>query len=401
MAKTTIEINGKLYDVHTGVLVGDSLAKNQHNPPTAAKRSAVGKRNTGVIDGFVRPNAPMHLKKTTTQSPALANSSVYTVKPIRSLTQKSSLAKITPAKAHKVQHSQTLMRKTVHKPTASLKPALKVQTNAELAATPKPGTAVPALKKSVQQIDNQRLARAVTVPQSQRIQRFVKQSLHQQSANQVALAETAPVASLSQPLTHSRGQYAHQVRPRPLASSTTTSTAPQHETIFEAAIANARSHEQPLVKTRSRFSKGLLWTGIVTGLVLFLAGIAIYLNLTNIQLKIASMQAGFHVQLPAYEPVGYNLSGGIHNANGVVSYSFQSGDSNYSIDQQASNWDSQTLLDNVVALASNSHKTYQANGRTIYIYGSKASWVNNGVLYSLKTSGDLTNQQIVSIADSI
>lgn len=95
------------------------------------------------------------------------------------------------------------------------------------------------------------------------------------------------------------------------------------------------------------------------------------------------------------------MNGSVQNQNGVVSVAFSSGDSGFKVKQQASNWDSQTLYDNVVASSGTSHKTFQSQGRTIYIYGNNAAWVNAGVLYNITTTGNLTPNEMVSIATSI
>jgi Domain of unknown function (DUF4367) len=114
------------------------------------------------------------------------------------------------------------------------------------------------------------------------------------------------------------------------------------------------------------------------------------------------VRAGFSAQLPGYKPTGYALKGPIESQSGKVSFSFRSGERHFTVTQQASNWNSQTLLDNAVALNGGSHQTIQSKGRTIYIYGKdQATWVNGGVRYDITGNAALNPNDIASIASSM
>lgn len=135
---------------------------------------------------------------------------------------------------------------------------------------------------------------------------------------------------------------------------------------------------------------------------LLLAGFIGYMNFTSIQLHLASANAGFAASMPGYKPTGYALQGGVKAADNQVSLHFTSGDRNYTITEQASDWNSQTLLENHVALSSNDHETIISKGRTVYIYnGNNAVWVNGGVLYNLTGNAGLTADDISSLASSM
>lgn len=389
MGKTTIEINGKQYDASTGALLGESSAP--------AKKAAASplRHSSRVVDGFVRPS------KANASVQQSSQARVQNVaKPVIAKNAKRGIAEIKPAKGHKPQHAQTLMRKTVKKPDVTLKPAIKAQIASEIAAAPKSSVAVPQFKKSAQNVDEQRLARAQSVGQSQHIKRFVAAAPTAEavSASQVPTAQKSKPTRATYQTT--RTQYDVAARPQ-LRATTGKQQATRGNDIFEAAVANARSHEQPEYKPAQKASSKLLRISAGFASVLVLIGFIAYVNMSAIQLHVASMQAGFHAQLPSFKPTGYALTGGVRNSNGIVSFRFQSGDSSFNIQQQSSNWDSQTLLDNVVATASTSHKTYQNNGRTVYIYGDNATWVNGGVLYNMKVTGDLSNQQVVNVAASM
>src|SRR5207253_1604272 len=104
------------------------------------------------------------------------------------------------------------------------------------------------------------------------------------------------------------------VQPQPLSSygrATSPIHAP-HTDMFEHALKHARSHEQPPLKKRHiRHSRVL---NIAAGVAAFvvLGGFIAYLNMTNIQLRVASAEAGFHASMPSYKPTGYTLRGGSH-----------------------------------------------------------------------------------------
>jgi len=400
VGNTTIEINGKRYNARTGELLGDST----NAPVGPAIRHAA--RQSRTLDGFV--NAP---KTNATTKPA--KTTVMQAKAQQP--KRVAVSEVKHVAAHKPQHSQTLMRKVVKKPTitVSKKTAIKTQAPSEISAAPKSAAAVPSHKLAAHNLDERRLTRAHSHQQSQRISRFTQTQQNHPSAEQRKqlaadhnkpaqhrVAVTSDRPSITRPTQHATAQRPAPARaPRIQAAQPARHHSPS--TIFEAAIANARSHEQPKHKVRRKASHRIIQMASLVAAFVAIGGFVAYLNMPNIELHVASARAGFHATLPSYKPTGYALDGGIHASNGIVSANFKSGDSGYTVQQQESNWDSQTLLDNVVSMASSDHKTYQSQGRTVYIYGDNAAWVNGGVLYSMKISGSLTSQQVVSIATSM
>lgn len=392
---TTIEINGKRYDARTGSLLGEISAPHKTVANTARHTSR-------VVDGFIHPSKANTSVQQSSHAQVVIKQQAKPASMVPAQKRRS-VSEIKPAQSHKPQRAQTLMRKTVKKPNAALKPAIKTQKPSEIAPAQKSAVAVPQLKKSAQNIDESRLVRAGSVNRSQHIKRFAKAEVTTGTGELVAQASQSSSAvkrPVRQNYQAARGNYDVA---RPHAVQTNQAGRAQNATasIFEAAIANARSHEQPMHKPAPKPSKRLARIGAAFASVLVLIGFIAYMNMSTIELKVASMQAGFHAQLPSFKPVGYALNGGVHASNGIVSFKFQSGDSSFEVQQQSSNWDSQTLLDNVVATATNSHKTFQNDGRTVYVYGNNAAWVNGGVLYNMKVTGDLSNQQVVDVASSM
>jgi hypothetical protein len=140
----------------------------------------------------------------------------------------------------------------------------------------------------------------------------------------------------------------------------------------------------------------------IVGALLVIGGFVTYLNIPNIQLHIASVQAGFKADLPTYKPTGYALQGGVKRTGNTVSMHFVSGENNFTITQQPSDWNSQTLVENTLALSGDKHKTLQVGGRIVYIYGgSNAVWVNGGIRYDINTATPLSTDDISKLAASL
>lgn len=136
--------------------------------------------------------------------------------------------------------------------------------------------------------------------------------------------------------------------------------------------------------------------------VIMLAGYFTYLNMPNLSIKMAAVQSGVNAKYPGYRPDGYALSGPISFKNGEVSmqFAYAGGDKDFTIKQEKSSWDS-SAVKQYVDKKSQDITTTVANGLTIYTYGSNAAWVNGGVLYTLEGDAPLSSDQIQRIATSM
>lgn len=250
----------------------------------------------------------------------------------------------------------------------------------------RPASAI-ARKHSVVHVDPGRLERAKSIVKHNAVRRF-----------QLPRTGREPVVRAVHPVGGHVPVIA--VRPQPLTPQLRSRPA-QRPDIFEAAIARAKSHEQPLQKRRPH-RRRLTNVLAVAAVFVVLGSFIAYLNLPNIQLHIASVEAGFRASMPSYHPTGYALRGGIHHQGGTISMRFTSGDSSYQVTEQSSNWDSQGLLDNTLALAG-PHKTIEKNGRIIYVYGdgANATWVTGNVRYDITGNASLSADELATIAASI
>lgn len=387
----TIDINGKRYDARSGALLGDSPVSSI----VAARRHATHQGR--VIDGFVKkkPAQAPTVKSGTLVVPNSKavipqNAAPKMMEPVKFKKKPNVQRVATKPAARQPEKAKTLMRSVVHKPEVAMKKAIKTQKASEIAAAPV-SELTPQLKKAAHIVDSNRLGRARQTDRSTYVRRFsTLQQNYPASHVRAAAATVAARPAVQQVPT----KVAVQAEPKPQHTSKAAD-------LFEAAIANANSHEQP--KTKAKRSTRQKFVGVSAGIAAFLvlSGFIAYTNMSNIEVKLASVRVGFSVELPNYAPTGYALTGGVQAKSSVATATYRSGDSSYTLQQQTSDWDSQTLYDNVVAISSDQHEKLNTNGQTVYIYGHSAAWVNGGVLYSLKTDGNISNQEILSIASSI
>lgn len=379
-----IELNGKRYDAITGVVLG---------PSTTPVSAAPARR---VIDGFIRSSKITHpaVRPRPAPKPPQAQAAPAKPQPASLAVKKMDVSRPSGMhlRRHQPQKGKTLMRHAVRRPETSIKPKLKVQLPSETAPASVKTIAKPLTKKlSVSQVNEQRLSRAKNVSQSRSISRF-------QPAAEAAMHQAHPAIALATPKAN-----ASPSMHLPAAAHLKPAVPKPHQPadIFEAALAHARSHEQKPPRVRRHHAKT---AGILAGITAFIVmgGFLAYLNMPGIEMRFASMKVGFSAELPDYKPTGYALKDGVKTDGNQVKLSFYSGDSSYTITQQASDWNSQTLLENYVALNAANHQTVQSQGRTIYIWdGNKAAWVDGGVRYEVSGNAPLSANDIVKLAASI
>lgn len=393
VSRDVIELNGNRYDAKTGANLGKSRVIPKHIVDSFTQGKAV--------DGFVRKPAVKQPAKKISVTSAVASKKPVTkqaVAPQNRIVIKSTATRTRATTnnlpAHRPERSKTLVRRTTRKPEFKMKTAIsRPSIPVELAAKP---NAVLVRKRSVTSVDDTRHERAMKTSKHTAIKRFSNPPVH-------IKPEQVPVIAVQPAPLHLIAPQLVTQKPAPAAPA-----RPAHKPskdIFEAALAQAASHEQPAHKVRRRRSGKRRAANVlaVIGTFLVIGGFIGYLNMPGIEMRVASVQAGFGASLPGYTPLGYSLNGRVERAGNTISVSFRSGSSNYRITQQQSNWDSQTLLDSTLA-QNDRYQTVQRNGQTVYIYegdGISASWVNSGVRYDLTGNAELSKDEIASIAASM
>lgn len=372
MAKNSIfELNGNAYDARSGALLGSAqrvqhTAKVQHMPLRNVPGSGIGSMDGMVAGPKPRLHTPKHVS------------------------------------AHHPQATKTLMRRAVKPPAPGklhiAEQHLPSSTHAQTALQPK-AAAQPAItpKLSSAAIDPRRAHRARVVNRSQAVNHFRPAPSHHHAAQplpQAPAPQAAPVQHLRAPSRSQVASYDEQLE----------------QDLFEQALAEATSHEQPApdesiaqsVKRKGSRTRRILTIVASMGVFVVLCGFVAYQNRQQIQLQMASAKAGFAASLPLYMPQGYQTDKMTY-ASGSVAASFQApGKKPFIIVQKKSNWDSQTLLDSFVAVSNQDYRGFQSNGRTVYVIGKgQATWVNGGIWYQIKEANDLNDEQLVKIATSM
>ncbi len=277
------------------------------------------------------------------------------------------------------QKSKTLMRTVVKKPSLSKK-------QQSLSTDIKP------IKRRV--LNNpKREARADSVKKSSLIKKFSTNSNKSNSKSEKK-AVSDPVSEVI--LTHNPTRQARQ----PKANQ------------FDKALQNANSHKQSKIKKPSRrkhmasrlkISPSLLNLAIIVLIVGIIGSYIAVNNAPNISMRIAAARSGVNASLPGYQPAGFNIKGPISYQPGQISviYKAKNDERSYTVNQTKSQWDSESLLKNYVAVNQRPYQTFQEKGKTIYISNNNASWVDGGIWYEIKGSSALNSDQLIRIANSL
>lgn len=199
------------------------------------------------------------------------------------------------------------------------------------------------------------------------------------------------------------------VQPEPSILSTTL----QHATSpFQHAIDRATSHTEPKPKKTKAHHKLAHRIGVKPKLIsigtsalafVLIAGFIAYQNVPNVTMRVATAKAGVRGTLPGYQPSGFSMQGPIKFSPGqiMISYKSNSDDRNFDVVQKASEWNSDTLLKNHVAVGSRPYQIFHDKDKTIYLYeGSNATWVEQGIWYEIKGSSALSSDQLLRMAKS-
>ena len=139
------------------------------------------------------------------------------------------------------------------------------------------------------------------------------------------------------------------------------------------------------------------------GAVAVIAGLGIYVAMPTISVKMAASKAGLTTNTP-YIPKGFTIDGEVASADGLmtINYRSKSGGDGYSVTIKENDSDTQGSLRNRIAeLYSNGYRTEQSGDKTILRYGSKVTWLDDGLEYTINTNNYLDNDEISSIVDSL
>ncbi|MGB4759128.1 MAG: DUF4367 domain-containing protein [Candidatus Saccharimonadales bacterium] len=354
----SIEINGKIYDARTGQLVNKHA---QTTGVTHAQTKTTLSRSRQSIDSVVPAHHIAALTKT-----------------------KKAHAQAPHASGHKTQRPHTLMRRSVMKPQKP-KPATAIKALSPIARPAHKAAIAPKL--SATQIPSQRAAIAANTPKSPAISKYSKPVF----APRTTIKQAAMPSAATQMPAKAPPQSAHAA-------------------YFQKALQQAGGNQPQATTQRAKkpgfFKRHHSIAAAAASITVFVAAGAFiaFANMSKIELKIANTRAGISATIPGYEPTGYTKDGPVAYSAGKVTVSFKNTylpGQTYEISQQKSDLNSSTLQDEVLS-ESKPRQTIQQNGNTIYLYGdSDAAWVSGGILYTISGSANLSDNEILLIADSV
>lgn len=170
-------------------------------------------------------------------------------------------------------------------------------------------------------------------------------------------------------------------------------TAEQNETKNPVADITAK---------RKFTAKNIVFALSATVVIVFAIGYFIKINMPNISVQVAAMQAGIEGKYPTYIPKEFSLKETRSETNKITLVFVSNNDQTFELIEEKTFWDSTTLLNNYVKKSWEDYSTIREQGLTIYVSDSNASWVNNGIIYKINaTDNILSKQQIRSIATSL
>ena len=368
--KNVIEINGKRYDAATGAPLGGSArAVDGFSRHPSSRQPAVALAAPRIVTPTAAPIAVV-------------------AKPVMDI-RRTSHAQAPHAKPHTPQRPQTLMRSAVKKPVIKSPQHLKAQTRTDILSKAPTISVVP--KVSLYSVDPARVKRAERIAQSKFVTRYG--------------SVTAPSAIKLPTTPAPRPETAKPVHVPHVAAKAVEHKQAAHHDIFEKALAEATSHERTYDHRKQGSKKRSRTASFATASLaaLLLIAFITYQNIPNLTMRVASSRAGFHASLPGYTPSGFALGHFSYSPGTVaINYHSNSDDRQYAVTQKVSSWDSQALLQNVVASSDKTYQSFSAAGRTIYVYGQNtATWVSDGVWYTVSGNGSLTTTQLLNLASSM
>lgn len=361
MTKTTITINGRVYDAITGMPILTNAMTDQ-----TARKSTAKKQMRAFSD--VGPSVPTR----------------ELAKPQRPVANE----QLAPQRVHETQAPAQAMHQATQKSHTLYRKALKKPAAAQAipAAVAAPAPTQPAVQKQATSLRSPMISRfsaqAAQEPQSaQSPEEPIKPAaMHPSVAKAFA---TKAAAQPQQPALSGHALKEALIKER-LAEVDTTHNKKEHK--------RSPSRRPRLVAILSS-----------TLALLVLGGYLTYITLPSISLRVAASRAGLNATMPDYKPDGYSLDGPIAYSPGevIIGYKSNTNDSGYKLTQKATNWDSQAVLDNYVTKNTDNYLTFQERGITVYTFNNKAAWVNGGLLYTIEGNAALSSDQVLRIATSM
>jgi len=369
-----ITINGKKYDADNGQLISDFIS---HPKPE-------------TLPTFAEPKVEIApIKKAIAAEPAVTS-------PAKKIhVSHQSVA------AHKVHtrtvRSHTLARQYVSKPARTKSQIKEISSPAthEHGVSP----AHSAKTEHFNHIPTERLHHAQTVSTHPRVSKFDTSVAHSfesiiQTITEVPMQQVPQKLAevpLVEQVTDEIKRFEQQVQ-----GATSHLAAP-----FEKRQKNNLHHR---TAKKLQISPRALTVSVSLLTIVFVGSFVVYQNIPGIAVKVAASRAGVPASMPSYAPTGFAFAGPVQYKSGQITIGYHSttDDRSYQLYQQKTTWDSATLANVGLAAEGTGFNTYMVKGQAIYVYnGTSATWVNNGVRYTIEGDSNLSTDQLLRIASSI
>lgn len=383
--RTVIEINGRRYDARTGEILEQKISpKNADDSKVAAKQLPTKHRSNGQkIDGFSRRKVPSATLSKQSDGITLHGNK----KNIDQSLSRTNVSAISPIK--KPQKSKTLLRSIVRKPST------KAAYIHSISGIKKPSIQTSHLRTPIPPSNSRRDPNIVT--KSPHISKFatkishpVKPTLSHKLTIKAHPTSTKPVTSHTPPLTK--------------INISSNDKVTKYDLNHAISVATSHTQKRQKINIKPRVNPKFF---IISAGILVIAGLAGYFSYNRVpqlSLQVATSKAGFSGHLPNNAPSGFSLKNPIESTKGSITLNYISNSDarKFAISQKPSNWSSESLLSNVFKQSKLNYQTYQDKGLTIYVYeGNNATWVNNGVWYTITGQNALSSQQLLAIAGSM
>ena len=275
--------------------------------------------------------------------------------------------------------STTLNRKYVQRPTKMVQVTVAVQIKTKKQTTPKishfSSTTLKTTTRATEQI----------MPAKQHPTQVIANQRLRERKEQMAQRQTTKLTAK---------ELKDQAIQKALATAAKTTTE-------DGTMAKIATQEQKKT-TKMRFGFGRVVLALTcAAAVVFAIVYFVSLNMPDVQFRATAAQLS--ATYPNYLPRNYSPTE-ISSESGVITLNFENHTSKekFSISEEKSSWDSNSLLNNFVKENYGENYTVvREQGLTIYIGDNKATWVNGGIVYKMNIKkGSLTKKQISSIAVS-
>ena len=357
--KNTITLNGRVYDSKTGKPADDAVTIKVVTPQKSALKENIAKSTVHKIP--VRTSAD--------RKPGTKAATIHS----------------------RTERATTLSRATVKKPTPVKHPKAVA------------GVASQPTRIVVHSKGSQSPKAEPTIIRSSRIAKF-----NHAPVSVVHKANVPLVPAPKQQTARSTVRKAYDIADTPPAAhhkspgKAVAHHTPKSTNIFETALQSATSHKTTHIATAKRRRLGKL---SIAGMSVLILGLFFtYQNAPRIALYRAQSTIGFEASVPGYQPAGFRRIGPVQYQKGIVVINFQSNsdDRQYTVTQTATALDNSNLANTYLKSSGKQFETTSINGNTIYIYeNSRATWINQGVWYTIDGNAHLGKDQLTNIIASI